>query len=70
MYRYLAGRLKQLGIDRATLSKMLDMSMPALSQRFNSHVEWRACEMYEVLQIIGATPEEMHIYFPKGGMSI
>lgn len=65
MYRYLAGRLKQLGIRQCDLAQMMGIeSQGAVSDRFTGRVPWKIHEMYQVLGICQAQPEELHIYFP------
>ena len=70
MYRYLAGRLKQLGILQEDLGCALGLCGTAISHRMTGRTAWNVEEMYKVLEICRAQPEELHIYFPpKGGMS-
>jgi transcriptional regulator with XRE-family HTH domain len=69
MYRYLSGRLKQLGIRQQDLGPRMGLSQSAISSRFNDRVPWSIDEMYRLMDICQASPEELHIYFPKGGMS-
>lgn len=69
MYRFLAGRLRQLGMRQSDLGKELGIKAPAVSQRFTGRTPWSIDEMYKCLDICRAKPEEMHIYFPRGGMS-
>lgn len=68
-YRYLRGRLKQLGIEMDELSARMALSPPSLSRRFNCYIPWSIREAYQLMDIIGAAPEELYIYFPKGGVS-
>lgn len=64
MYQYLSGRLHQLGIHHEDLGEKLGMSPAAVSRRFNGTVLWSVDEIYEILEICRATPEEFPIYFP------
>ena len=66
-YTYLCGRLKQLGVDRSDLAYALDISPQAISHRFTGRTAWNVDEMYQVLDICRARPEELHIYFPRDG---
>ena len=68
-YRYLQGRLKQLGIEREELSTKLNLSKPSLSRRFNNRIPWTLAEMYQVMDVMDADPAELAKYFPRGGMS-
>ena len=54
MYDHLAGRLRQLKIRQADLAHHWGISQTS-------------DEMYDLLRICHARPEEMHIYFPDPG---
>lgn len=69
MYNYLRGRLKQLDIDQAELAVRMGLSQPSISKRFTGQIPWDVEEMYQLMDICRAQPEELHIYFPRGGMS-
>ena len=69
MYRHLSGRLKQLGINQGDLAKRFNLSQASISHRFSGRVPWTVDEMYQLLDICQATPEELHVYFPRGGIS-
>lgn len=68
-YRYLQGRLKQLGIERDELAIKLNLSKPSLSRRFNNRIPWTLTEMYQVMDAMDADSKELAKYFPRGGMS-
>ena len=65
MHRYLSGRLRQLGIRQMDLAKELGISEASVSHRFRGRVPWTIDEMYQLLDICRAQPEEMHLYFPN-----
>jgi len=67
MYRYLSGRLKQLGIKHSDLARMMDLSPASISHRFTGKKPWSIEEMYFLLDLCRAQPEELHIYFPPRG---
>lgn len=70
MYKYLSGRLKQLGITQGDLARRWNLSQGSISHRFTGRIPWTIDEMYDLLSICRAQPEELHIYFPpKGGMA-
>lgn len=69
MYRHLAGRLKQLGVRQAELGDMLGLCSASISHRFTGRTPWSLDEMYKIMEICQAPPEQLHIYFPKGGIS-
>ena len=64
MYRYLSGRLRQLGIRQSDLGHVLGLCETAVSHRMTGRTQWGIDEMYTVLKICQAKPEELHIYFP------
>lgn len=64
MYRYLSGRLRQLGYDHGDLGRALGMSRSAISRRFTGVIPWTVEEVYKVLELCQATPEEFTTYFP------
>lgn len=69
LYRYLAGRLRQLGLQQSDIGRELDLCQTAVSHRFNGRTPWTVDEMYKVLDLIDAAPEELHVYFPRGGLA-
>ena len=70
MYKYLAGRLRQLGLLQEDLGLALGLCSTAISHRMTGRTPWNSDEMYTVLEVVRAKPEELHIYFPpKGGLS-
>ena len=69
MYLFLAGRLKQLGVRQAELGDMLGLCSASISHRFTGRTPWSLDEMYKIMEICQAPPEQLHIYFPKGGIS-
>ena len=66
-YDYLAGRLRQLKLQQRDLAEKLAMSESSLSHRMTGQVAWRIDEMYSVLRIIEASPDELPRYFPAAG---
>ena len=63
-YDFLAGRLRQLKMQQRDLARALTMSETSLSHRMTGQVPWRVDEMYSVLRIIKASPDELPLYFP------
>ncbi len=64
MYRYLSGRLRQLGYDHEDLGRALGMSRSAISRRFTGAIPWTVDEVYKTLEFCRATVEEFPTYFP------
>lgn len=63
-YDFLAGRLRQLKMQQRDLARALAMSETSLSHRMTGQVPWCVDEMYSVLRIIKASPDELPLYFP------
>ena len=68
MYDHLSGRLKQLGITQGDLAKRWSVSQATISHRFCGKTPWTIDEMYDILEICHAQPEELHIFFPPKGI--
>ncbi len=66
-YSYLSGRLRQLELTQADVARKLGIGQPAISSRFNGRVPWTDKEMYQILDLCRARPEELHLYFPRDG---
>lgn len=64
MYRYLSGRLRQLGFNHEDLGLALGMSRSAISRRFTGAIPWTVEEVYKTLELCRAGPEEFATYFP------
>ena len=65
MYQYLSGRLRQLGILQSDLGERMGLSPAAISRRFTGVTPWTIDEIYEVLEVCRATPDEFQTYFPS-----
>lgn len=63
-FRFLAGKLRQMGKQNSDLAYYLGMSPGSISHRMTGRTDWTISEMYETLRYVGAQPEELHIYFP------
>ena len=67
-FRYLRGRLQQLGIDQTMLGRHFGVSQATISHRFSGRSPWTLPEMYELMDICGADPSELGQYFPRDGI--
>lgn len=63
-YPFLSGRLRQLGLRQGDVARELDLSDVAISHRLLGKTPWKIGEMYKVLEICRAQPDELHVYFP------
>lgn len=67
MYNYLRGRLRQLGYQNKDLAPVLGIGAASVSHRMTGRQPWSLDEMYKLLDLCGDTPENLHLYFPRGG---
>ena len=63
-YNYMYGRLRQLGMTQEDVARRLGLPRAAVSHRFCGRTPWRLDEMYDMLKLMDAKPEELHRYFP------
>ena len=54
MYRYLSGRLRQLGLKQSDLGYALGIGATAVSHRMTGRTPWGIDEMYKVLELCQA----------------
>ncbi len=66
-YSYLYGRLRQMGMTQKDIGRAIGLCQTAVSARFNGNIPWTCEEMYQLLDICHAAPEEMHLFFPRNG---
>lgn len=66
-YSYLSGRLRQLDMTQSDVAEALGLKQAAVSHRFTGRTPWSCTEMYEVLALVKAPPEDLHLYFPADG---
>lgn len=64
-YKYLSGRLRQLGITQSDVAETLGIQQAAVSNRFTGRTSWTITEMYKILDLCRAQPEDLHLYFPR-----
>ncbi|MBE6069835.1 MAG: helix-turn-helix transcriptional regulator [Clostridium lundense] len=70
LYTFLRGRLRQLDMTQADLARVLGIQQSAVSQRFCGRTPWSSTEMYQVLDVCQAQPDELHLYFPRDGKAV
>lgn len=58
-----------LGLRHKDLRVALNLSESAISRRFTGDQAWSLDEMYKLMDMCHAPAEELHLYFPKGGIS-
>lgn len=69
LYQYLRGRLRQLGYENRDLCEVLNVNESNISCRMTGKTQWGIEEMYKVLDLCRDVPENLHLYFPRGGKS-
>lgn len=69
-YSFLSGRLRQLDMNQGDVAERLGICPAAVSDRFRGRTSWTLYEAYEVLDLIGAKPDELPIYFPREGKNL
>lgn len=66
-YRFLSGRLKQLGIRQSDLGEILNLNGTSISHRMCGRAPWTLDEAYRVLEVCRVDPAEIFRYFPPIG---
>ena len=67
-YAALRGELMKNDIDQAYLCELLGRSQTYLTQRFTGRRSWEQDEMYFLLDLLLIPHDQLHLYFPKGGV--
>lgn len=63
----LEGRLKEFGITKQKLAKLLDVSVGTVGNRFRSPGTWTMSEVYAVCDLLNISPLDICEYFPREG---
>lgn len=66
-YRYLRGKLMQLGMQHGYIAKKLGLAESSFSARMRGNTPFKSDEMWAIMKIIDAPAEELHRYFPANG---
>ena len=67
MTNKLEDRLKEFGITKQKLAKLLDVSGGTVGNRFRNRGEWKMCEVYAVCDLLNIAPRDIREYFPREG---
>lgn len=59
----------EMGYGQEDMAKRLLLKPLSISQRFTCRVSWNLTEMYEVLDWLNLPHDQLHIYFPPGGIA-
>lgn len=70
LFAKLRGAFMEKGIDQEYVAEYINRSVWYVTRRMCGHEDWLLSEMYALLDLVKADPEELHEYFPKGGNSI
>ena len=69
-YKLLRDLLHECEITNEMLATELGIRSPAtVSRKLNDHSSWTLDEMYRILEVLGESPERLHIIFPKNGIN-
>jgi hypothetical protein len=69
LYAKLRGALREREIDQEYLAQKLNFNqITSISKRLTGKTDWKMSEAYAVLDLIGAPPDKLVDYFPKGGI--
>lgn len=67
MTNKLEDRLKEFGITKQKLAKLLDVSGGTVGNRFRSPGTWTMSEVYAVCDLMNISPLDICEYFPREG---
>lgn len=67
MTNKLEGRLKEFGMTKQTLAKLLEVSGGTVGNRFHCPGEWKMREVYTVCDLLNISPRDICEYFPREG---
>ena len=67
MTNKLEDRLKEFGITKQKLAKLLDVSGGTVGNRFRNPGEWKMCGVYAVCDLLNISPLDICEYFPREG---
>lgn len=56
-------------IDAEYLARKLLLSKWSLSKRMMGRYPWRIDECYQIMDLLAIPYDQMHLYFPKGGIA-
>jgi Predicted transcriptional regulator len=70
LFAKLKGKLHEEGYDQVALANVLGLCPAAVSYRMSAKTEWRLSEMYRTLDLLNASQDQLHEYFPEGGRTI
>ena len=68
VFRKLRGKFKEFDIDQAFLAKKLGVSVMTISHCMTGKKQWTLEWMYDILDLINEPYDQLHIYFPRGGV--
>lgn len=68
-YSRLRGALMAKNIDQAYLAEKMKCSIWYVSQRMCGHLDWTQGDMYFLMDMLQIPHEQMHLYFPRNGIS-
>lgn len=65
----LRAEMLRRGYDGKTMAAKLAIAPATFSHKLSGQRPWDSWEIYTILDILGLPYEQMHIFFPKNGIS-
>ena len=64
LFPKLRGEIAAQEYSHPEFAEKIGIGKTALSERLNGHKQWRLCEMYAALDVLGIPHERLPEYFP------
>lgn len=68
-FKALRDELFRIECSQEELAIGIKRSVPYVSLRMNGHKPWDMDDVYRIIGFLQIPPEQMHTYFPKGGIA-
>lgn len=68
-YKKLRGAMAEHDITQEILARHLLIGRRTMSAKFTATSPWNISEMYAAMDLMNLPHDQMHIYFPPGGIS-
>lgn len=68
-FQKLRARLLEYDIEQADYARRIGKSPRWVSDRLNGHMPWDTDTIYQTMEMLDIAPDEMHIFFPRGGQN-
>lgn len=68
-YKELRKAMRSADVSNVYLAEKLGMAASSVSLRLNGHCPWESDRMYAVMDLLHLPYDQLHIYFPPGGIA-